>query len=61
MLATLDKKFPDGSPITVDDNAFCTYTLEGGAVGTLARGLDKLRTGEQLYKALLHGRRHPHV
>ena len=22
VLATLDKKFPDGSPITVDDNAF---------------------------------------
>ena len=38
VLATLDKKFPDGSPITVDDNAFCTYTLEGGAVGTLAVG-----------------------
>ena len=38
VLATLDKKFPDGRPITVDDNAFCTYTLEGGAVGTLAVG-----------------------
>ena len=38
VLATLDKKFPDGSPISVDDNAFCTYTLENGAVGTMAVG-----------------------
>lgn len=36
VLATLDKKFPDGSPVTVDDNAICTYTLEGGAVGTMS-------------------------
>ncbi len=35
VLATLDKKFPDGRPITVDDNAICTYTLSGGAVGTM--------------------------
>ena len=36
VLATLDKKFPDGSPITVDDNAICTYTLENGVVGTMS-------------------------
>ena len=35
IIQTLDKKFPDGSPITVDDNAFCIYTLESGAVGTM--------------------------
>ncbi len=35
VIATLDKKFPDGRPITVDDNAFCIYTLESGAVGTM--------------------------
>ena len=34
-LATLDKRYPDGSPISVDDNAFCIYRLRGGAVGTL--------------------------
>ena len=34
-LATLDKKYADGSPIGVDDNAICIYTLEGGAVGTM--------------------------
>lgn len=38
VLATLDKKFPDGTPITVDDNAICTYTLEGGAIGTMTVG-----------------------
>ncbi len=32
---TLDKKFPDGSPITVDDNAFCIYTTENNIVGTM--------------------------
>lgn len=36
VLATLDKKFPDGSPITVDDNAICTYTMENGVVGTMS-------------------------
>ena len=34
-LCTLDKKFSDGSPITVDDNAFCIYHMDGGAVGTM--------------------------
>ena len=34
-LCTLDKKFSDGSPITVDDNAFCIYRMDGGAVGTM--------------------------
>lgn len=38
VLATLDKKFPDGTPITVDDNAICTYTLENGAIGTMTVG-----------------------
>lgn len=33
--ARLDKKFSDGSPITVDDNAFCIYHMDGGAVGTM--------------------------
>lgn len=34
-VATLDKTFPDGSPITVDDNAFCIYKTRSGATGTL--------------------------
>lgn len=34
-LKTLNKKYPDGSPISVDDNAFAIYTLENGAVGTM--------------------------
>ena len=36
VLATLDKKFSDGTPVTVDDNAICTYTLENGVVGTMS-------------------------
>lgn len=34
-LSTVDKKYPDGTPIAVDDNAHCLYTLRSGAVGTL--------------------------
>lgn len=34
-LTVLDKKFADGSPITVDDNAFCIYKMDGGAMGTM--------------------------
>lgn len=34
-MQTLHKAFPDGSPITVDDNAACIYKLENGAVGTM--------------------------
>lgn len=32
---TRDKKYPDGTPITVDDNAMCIYTTRSGAVGTM--------------------------
>ena len=37
-VCTLDKTFPDGSPITVDDNAFCIYKMENGVVGTMHVG-----------------------
>ena len=35
MLSVLDKKFADGNPITVDDNAFVIYKMDGGAMGTM--------------------------
>ncbi len=35
MVETLHKTFPDGSPITVDDNAICMLRLSGGAIGTV--------------------------
>lgn len=35
VIGTLNKKFPDGTPITVDDNAFCTYIMEDGTIGTM--------------------------
>jgi len=34
-LGTLDKKYADGTPIGVDDNAICIYRMDGGAVGTM--------------------------
>lgn len=35
LVATLDKKGPDGTLIGVDDNAVCIYRMSGGAVGTM--------------------------
>lgn len=35
MLATVDKTYPDGTPISVDDNALCIYRTESGAIGQL--------------------------
>lgn len=35
VIGTLQKKYPDGTPITVDDNAFCTYIMDNGVVGTM--------------------------
>jgi predicted dehydrogenase len=34
-LATLDKKFPDGTPIEVDDNSIEILTFANGALGTV--------------------------
>lgn len=34
-LCTLDKRYEDGSLISVDDNAFCIFRLSGGVTGTL--------------------------
>ena len=34
-IATLHKTFPDGTPITVDDNAFCLYETQSGIRGTM--------------------------
>lgn len=34
-LGTLDKTYPDGSPIDLDDNALCLMRTQSGALGTL--------------------------
>lgn len=34
-VVTMDKKYPDGTLVDVDDNAFCMYRLKSGAYGTL--------------------------
>lgn len=34
-IATLDKTYPDGTPISVDDNALCLYETESGIRGTM--------------------------
>ena len=38
VMGVLDKKFSDGTPITVDDNAFCIYKTDKGAIGTMHVG-----------------------
>ena len=35
ILSTVDKKYPDGTPISVDDNAFCLYTTKSGVTGAM--------------------------
>lgn len=35
VLSTVDKRYPDGRLVDVDDNAIALYTLENGAVGTM--------------------------
>ena len=35
VVATLDKKDPDGNPISVDDNAISIYRMRSGAIGTM--------------------------
>jgi predicted dehydrogenase len=35
MLGTLDKKTPDGAPVSVDDNALCLMRLKSGGMGVL--------------------------
>lgn len=34
-MLTLEKTDMDGNPITVDDNSFCIYEMDGGAAGTM--------------------------
>ncbi len=34
-IRTLDKKYPDGSLISVDDNSYCIYETKKGAIGTM--------------------------
>lgn len=34
-IGTLDKRYPSGEPITVDDNAVCMLKLKNGAFGTI--------------------------
>ena len=35
LIGTFDKRYPDGSPINVDDNAFCLYTTASGIMGSM--------------------------
>ena len=35
MTATLDKRYADGSPVDVEDNAICLYRMKNGVIGTM--------------------------
>lgn len=36
LMATLDKRYPDGGLVDVDDNSLCLFQTRSGAVGTLS-------------------------
>lgn len=36
VMATLDKRDPEGKPVSVDDNAICIYRMDNGVIGTMA-------------------------
>jgi predicted dehydrogenase len=38
VVTTLEKKYPNGEPIGVDDNAMCVLESENGIIGTLTAG-----------------------
>ncbi len=35
ILTTLDKRYPDGTLVSVDDNAFCLYQMDSGITGIM--------------------------
>ncbi len=52
-LNTLDKRYENGEPIGVDDNAICVYKLEKGAVGTMTASWTYY--GEEDNSTILYG------
>ena len=53
VLATLDKKYANEDPITVDDNAVCIYRMENGVVGTMTASWTYY--GEEDNSTILYG------
>ncbi len=51
--ATLDKKYPDGNPIDVEDNAWCIYKLADGATGTMHASWTDY--GQEYNSIVIHG------
>lgn len=51
--ATLDKKYPDGSLIDVEDNAWCIYKLGNGATGTMHASWTDY--GQEYNSIVIHG------
>lgn len=44
---TLDKKYPDGTPIDIDDNTICMFTMENGLHGIMTFSWTNYGTTEQ--------------
>lgn len=52
-LCTRDKKYPDGSLISVDDNAFCLYQTASGVVGSMH--VSWTQYGEEINSTVIQG------
>lgn len=52
-IETLDKKHADGTPISVEDNAFCLYKTMGGVVGQMHAGWTNY--GQENNSTLIYG------
>ncbi len=52
-LKTMDKKYPDGSLISVDDNAFCLYETVSGIAGTMH--VSWTQYGEEINSTVIQG------
>lgn len=53
ILETMDKKYPDGSLIAVDDNAFCLYQTSSGITGTMH--VSWTQYGEEINSVVIQG------
>lgn len=53
MFSTMDKKYPDGNPIAVEDNAFCLYQTASGITGTMH--VSWTQYGEEINSTVIQG------
>ncbi|WP_286152688.1 Gfo/Idh/MocA family protein [Sporofaciens musculi] len=53
ILSTVDKRYPDGTLISVDDNAYCIYQTKSGVTGTMH--VSWTQYGEECNSTIIQG------